>query len=691
MMAKKVAAEGEKEEEMFEKFMCYCETSGDTLKKSIEEAEAKVPELMSAIEEAEAQKKQLEEDVEKHRKDRADAKDAIEQATAIREKEAAEFAKENAEANANIDALDRAIPAIEKGMGQVGGMRGAPLTAEQATLQAGRDANALLQTAVGKADKAQLRHLLSSHDFKSVDESDRTTLLAFLSEGAPISVDAYAPQSGEILGILKQLRDEMQADRQEAIDAEEKAKKEFNELVAAKEKEIEAATKAIEEKLQRIGDLGVEIVNMKNDLEETSGSLLEDKKFLADLEKNCATKKKEWAIRSKTRAEGILAIQETIKILNDDDALELFKKTLPGPKNSLLQVDASAKDLKRRALDLIRNARKGKGGHQALDLIAMALSGKKIGFEKVIKMIDEMTATLKQEQKDDDVKELKHTVEDLESKIADTEESIATLADEIKALEDGIAALDKAVASATETRKEENAEFTDLMASDSAAKELIAFAKNRLMKFYNPKLYKPPPKRELTEEERITLNMGGTLAPTNPPAGIAGTGITVLQQKEAPPPPPEMYGEYQKKGEESNGVVAMMDALIGDLDKEMQEAEMEEKLAQEDYEQYMKDSAEKRANDSKAITDKSAQKAQLEGELQAAKDSKKATEKELHATQEALHDLHTDCDWLLENFDLRKNARAEEIDALAKAKAVPSGADFSFMQTSSSIKRHLRH
>merc|ERR1719409_113890 len=119
MMAKKVTAEGEKEEELFDKFMCYCETSGNDLKKSIEEAEAKVPELMSAIEEAEAEKKQLEEDLEKHRKDRADAKDAIATATAIREKEAAEFAKENAESNANIDALDRAIPAIEKGMGQV--------------------------------------------------------------------------------------------------------------------------------------------------------------------------------------------------------------------------------------------------------------------------------------------------------------------------------------------------------------------------------------------------------------------------------------------------------------------------------------------------------------------------------------------------------------------------------------------
>merc|ERR1719238_2256659 len=114
------------------------------------------------------------------------------------------------------------------------------------------------------------------------------------------------------------------------------------------------------------------------------------------------------------------------------------------------------------------------------------------------------------------------------------------------------------------------------MASNTAAKELIGMAKNRMNKFYNPKLYKPPPKRELTEEERITLNMGGTLEPTAPPGGIAGTGIGLMQKTlAAPPPPPAAPGPYKKKGEESNGVIAMMDGLIAELDKETTEAEME--------------------------------------------------------------------------------------------------------------------
>merc|ERR1719387_1588093 len=122
------------------------------------------------------------------------------------------------------------------------------------------------------------------------------------------------------------------------------------------------------------------------------------------------------------------------------------------------------------------------------------------------------------------------------------------------------------------------------MTSDAAAKELIGFAKNRLNKFYNPKLYKAPPKRELSEEDRIAVNMGGTMAPTNPPGGIAGTGIGFVQA--APPPPPETFGAYAKKGEESNGVIAMMDGLIAELTTE--------KNAQEDYEKLMADSAQKR-------------------------------------------------------------------------------------------------
>merc|ERR1719168_472526 len=177
-------------------------------------------------------------------------------------------------------------------------------------------------------------------------------------------------------------------------------------------------------------------------------------------------------------------------------------------------------------------------------------------------MIDDMVATLKTEQADDDHKKeycatqldladdkkksLEHSIADIDTAIADAKEAIATTKSDIEALQKSIKALDKSVSDATEQRKEENEDFTELMASDSAAKELLGFAKNRLNKFYNPKLYKAPPKRALSEEDQITVSMGGTLAPTAAPGGIAGTGIGLAQTGVAPPPPPEANLAYKK-------------------------------------------------------------------------------------------------------------------------------------------------
>merc|ERR1719378_1866140 len=135
----------------------------------------------------------------------------------------------------------------------------------------------------------------------------------------------------------------------------------------------------------------------------------------------------------------------------------------------------------------------------------------------------------------------------------------------------------------------------------------------------------------------------------------------------------------------------MIDLLIKDLDKEMQESQVEEKNAQKEYEQTMSDSARKRAEDSKLITEKTSMKAQLETELEESKEGKAAATKELMATLEYMSSLHGECDWLLKNFDVRKEARASEVDALGKAKAVLSGADFSFIQQTAGSKFLNRH
>merc|ERR1719445_911479 len=275
-----------------------------------------------------------------------------------------------------------------------------------------------------------------------------------------------------------------------------------------------------------------------------------------------------------------------------------------------MQTTVSSETMRMQALQEIRKAKKAAGIRRrpGLDFLVLALSGKKAltqtNFDKVIGMIDTMVAELKAEQQDDTdkleycksqldlsddkKKSLERAVSLLEKDIAKAKELIATLTDDIAALTAGIVALDKSVAEATDQRKAENEEFKALMAADTAAKELLGFAKNRLNKFYNPSSYVAPPKRELSAGDRIYENFGGELT-TAAPGGIANTGIAAFAEVKthnqvAPPPPPATWDAYSKKTEESAGVIGMIDLLIKDLDKEMTEAKTEEKDAQADYE-----------------------------------------------------------------------------------------------------------
>merc|ERR1719424_1619721 len=214
--------------------------------------------------------------------------------------------------------------------------------------------------------------------------------------------------------------------------------------------------------------------------------------------------------------------------------LELFKKTLPSP--SLMQLKTSGRATMKRALVALQQANQGEHDFR-INLIALALKGKKVSFTKVLKMVDDMVILLGKEQVDDNdkkeycnnlidktednLKELELSVSDLGKAIEDYKERVATLTEEISALNDGIKALDKQVADATDERKEEHEDNIETLASDNAAKELIGIATNRMNKFYNPKL--------------VGLDQRSAVAP---PA------IMALDQRSAvaPPPPPETFG-----------------------------------------------------------------------------------------------------------------------------------------------------
>jgi len=349
-IAKKVEEEGKVAEDLFDKFMCECKQSQTALTKGIEAAEAKSGDVAAAAEAGAAEAKQLSADIAQAKKDRAAAKEAIAAATGIREKEAKAFKASSGESKANIEAMGKAISAIKSG------------------------GSSFLQTDGAK----KLHELVQANQI----ESDREEITAFLQG------EDGAEGTGEIVGMLSQQEETMQKDLGEDEAAEADAVKTYKELVAAKNKEFNTLQAAIEEKMARAGELGVANAENANDGGDTGDQLAADKKLLADSKASCAKRTTEWEAEKKLRGEELLALADTIKMLNSDEALELFKKALPSASASFMQIQVSTAQVKAQAVAALQKAQKHH--NPKLDFVLLALRGKKVGLDSVIAMIDKM-------------------------------------------------------------------------------------------------------------------------------------------------------------------------------------------------------------------------------------------------------------------------------------------------------------
>merc|ERR1719335_2052185 len=263
-------------------------------------------------------------------------------------------------------------------------------------------------------------------NYPNMEAIDRRDTLAFLDQ----SSGEYTAGAGEIVGILKAMKDSMEASLKDAIADEDKAVAGYGDLKASKEKEVEMATEAIETKTVRAGELAVSVVQTKDGAEDAAAEAAETEKFIATLESQCATKEKEWAERSKARAMEVEAISEAISILNDDDALDVFKKAVPsalvqGQVGFLQRADGKASRAHKAQAIVASAANKYSLSNLKLMLYTMnsklKLNG---GFDEVMKMIDEMVTLLGKQQKEDDKQKV--WCEDELEKAADEEAATKT-------------------------------------------------------------------------------------------------------------------------------------------------------------------------------------------------------------------------------------------------------------------------
>jgi regulator of replication initiation timing len=663
-MQSELQEEGKKEDELYKKFSCYCSGNTDNLTKAGEGAAAQIEELSAKVKAEKAEKKQVAGELKQHKVDRATAEQDLKKATSIRKKENEMYVKESGDTKVNIDQTKGAIKALESGMG----------------------ATAFIQTPFA----SQLKALVGS--VEGVDASDRETLVSFLQASGD-----YVPAAGQIVGILKNMLDEMDKALGGIVKDEDSAAASFKALKGAKQKEVALATKAIESKTERVGELAVSIVQNENGAKDATADLEDSQKFLANLAVTCKDKKAEYEERVTARNDEVAAISEAIAVLNDDDALDVFKSAMPRANKGavLLQKMSTKGSAISKTKMFVKNVLSAaKKSNPAVALIANAVSsklsaGNKVDFSSVMKMIDDMVALLKKEQADDEAhrdycngefdssddekKATEQKLAALTSSISSMRDEIASISEKVSELTTENANLDKSMADASATRKEENAAFTDKVQLNKAAIELIFKAKNRLQKFYNPDLHvaaevAAPTEAELEHSFKVSfLQLKKISLVSSQSQSQNGVDLEAAPEAE--------FGTA--KTQKSNSVMALMDKLTGEMETEVKEEQMAEKQASKDYEELMGDAAENKGANIKSIGDKTKSKADLETSLEEAKSQKIVTSDALATVTGYIADLHQSCDFITQNFETRRESRTSEVEGLKNAKAVLSGASFS--------------
>merc|ERR1719163_50614 len=363
----------------------------------------------------------------------------------------------------------------------------------------------------------------------------------------------------------------------------------------------------------------------------------------------------EWEERQKSRAEEIKAVSEALAILSSDDAHDTFTKTF----NFVQTKTAATADRKNRdkASALLFKAAKANGNPR---LAALAARVRLDAFTKVKAAIDEMIAALLKVKAD----EIKHKdfcteglntnereselkardISELEAEISDLTMTIDELTKSIATLEAEIAEMQTQLKRAGEDREMENKDFQTTVADQRATKALLNKALDVLKAVFAKKFIQVSSKQE--------------------PVG---------------PPPPPGFKEY-KQSSGAGGVMGMLEQIIRDTETLEAEAIKAESDAQKAYEEYVKDTNKSIEEKTRDITNKTEEKATAEADKVAAEEAKETAMNEQQQLMNENADLHKSCDFTLKNFDIRQEARDQEVEALRQAKAILSGAKFLFLQ-----------
>lgn len=615
-MKDQLETEAKEEEELMDKYNCWCKENSEGKATSVDAAEAQIKEMEGKVDALKATSAGLSTEIGNLGQEVESNEVSMDESEVMRNKQIEQFLQDESELENSVEEVQTARNVIAERHGDTSLLQ----TSQQ---------QAIVQT-VQRLLAKQSSHLRKDHSRKVAQLLQDPSSTVYVEEA------------------LTDLQTDFETGLADLKDQESTHKSDYEKMMLAMRSQIDAGRSQMAAKKEQMTAADEERAQTQQAIKDSRETMGEDIAFAKDVKEKCAKKAKEWENRQKTRADETQSVAKAIEVLSDDASHEVFGKTF-----SFLQVgtrDANARAA--RAAEMLTTV--GKKLDQRL--VTLGLEAKIDGFTKVKGKIDTLIANLKKEQVDEVEKKDYCIAQFQKNKLAtDKKTSIAkklgAKAEEQKmkmqkaseamdALKSDIEELKKQQTLVSQNREKENAEFQKVVKEQRLTQDLLKKALDSLAAFYNK---------------------------------AGGEPGSFLQKAKANPEEPETFRSYQKSSS-SNGVMLMLQQLVADAKEMETEATAAEAESQADYEAFTKDMTADLEKKTKTIADKADFSAKSEEEFLEAKQSKKGVEKELDTLAGTKLDLHESCDWAMQNFDARQKARVEEMDALNTAKAYLSGA-----------------
>lgn len=657
----RIESDGKLEQMSYDKYACWCEETLARKAKDISEGEELAKDLQTKIIKLEgelgshgAEIKQLQKDIEANLESQRDA-------TELREKEKAEFEAEKSESENCLGALEAAVKALD-GAGE--GNKGFLETMKEVNLLsvvAGVKSVLKRPTAsriVSVEDMQVLHRFLD----KPSEFVSRSGLSAAQVGNNPFG--DYAPQSTQIQGILKQMHDDFTASLKKAVAEEAEAVKNFDALMTTKKQEQDTLETTLETQKADESAKKLDKAESNELMDNTKEQVKADEVFFGTTKEGCQVKSREWSERSRLRTEELAGVSQAITILTDPDSVKVFTNST----TTFVQISShrnSGKAQTQARLEATAQLSRLAQQYHNLGLAQIALNVKNGGhFDKVMASIDQMIADLRKEEQEDiehrdrcqraegknsnDLEDLDHDISKSKATIGRLEGEETTLKEKIDALKLEIENTDKEMKEALKLRNEEVAEFRQALKDDAAAVELLTQTIASLTSFYKRNKI---PLSLVSAEPKYTID------------------------KDRAPETSWSGGDYGGRKDETHGVVAIIEMIREDVEKEMKTARADDAKAEAQYEKEksaMQDTLDAQTG-MKLSTEK--ELTEVEGEIASMEEYKMGKEGDKAAENKLKQSITGDCSWVKTHFESRRTKRKAEIQGLVDAKDYLAGAE----------------